>query len=57
MTRKFRIDIETTWVGAGETDFFEVPDDATEEDIEESAKDIFFTYCNYGFEEVKEDGE
>lgn len=57
MTRKFRVDIETTWVGVGETDYFEVPADATEEDIEEAAKDIFSDYCSYGYEELEEEGE
>lgn len=57
MTRKFRVDVETSQAGIGETDYFEVPDDATEEEIAETAGEIFFSYCNYGFSEVKEDGE
>ncbi|MFR3684207.1 MAG: hypothetical protein ACLTXM_04110 [Enterococcus sp.] len=57
MVRKFRVDIETFWAGINATDFFEVPDDATEEEIEADAKEIFMDYCSYGFSEVEEDGE
>jgi len=57
MTRKFRVDVETSWAGIGETDYFEVPDDTPDSEIEEAASEIFFSYCNYGFSEVKEDGE
>ena len=52
MTRKIRVDIETTWSGVGEVEYFEVEDDATEEDIAEQAHEIFQQYCNYGWSEV-----
>lgn len=55
MSRKFRIDIETAWAGIGEVEYFEMPDNATEEDIEDEAKEFFFNYCNYGYSEVKEE--
>lgn len=54
MTRKIRVDIETTWSGAGEVEFFEVEDDATEEEIAEQAHDIFQDYCSYGWSEVEQ---
>ncbi|MGF2052862.1 DUF7167 family protein [Enterococcus casseliflavus] len=54
MTRKIRVDIETTWSGAGEVEFFEVEDDATEEEIAEQAHDIFQGYCSYGWSEVEQ---
>lgn len=57
MTRKFRVDIETTWAAIGETEYFEVSDDATDEDIADEARDIFNNYCSYGFYEVKEVGD
>lgn len=53
MTKKIRVDIETTWSGAGEVEFFEVEDDATEEEIAEQAHDIFQDYCSYGWSEVE----
>lgn len=56
MSRKFRVDIETSWAGVGEVEYFEMPDDATEEDIAAEAKEIFLNYCNYGYSEVV-DGE
>lgn len=52
MTRRFRVDIETTWAGVGQVDYFEAPDDATEEEIADEAREIFFNYCNYGVSEV-----
>lgn len=55
MTRKIRVDIETTWVGASEVEYFEVEDDATEEEIAEQAHDIFQQYCSYGWSEVEQE--
>ena len=55
MTRKIRVDIETTWSGVGEVEYFEVEDDATEEDISEEAYEIFQQYCNYGWSEVEQE--
>ena len=54
MTRRFRVDIETTWAGIGETEYFVVSDDATDEEIADEAREIFSTYCSYGFCEIKE---
>lgn len=53
MTRKFRVCIETNWAGVGEIEYFEMPDDATDEEIEEEAREVFYNYCNYGYAEVK----
>lgn len=36
------------WPGDSEVIEFQVGDDATEEEIEELAKDEFFNRCNYG---------
>ncbi|MFS0944187.1 hypothetical protein [Enterococcus casseliflavus] len=55
MTRKIRVDIETTWSGVSEVEYFEVEDDATEEDIAEEAHEIFQQYCNYGWSEVEQE--
>lgn len=32
MVRKIRVDIETTWSGVGETEYFEVEDHAIEDE-------------------------
>lgn len=57
MTRKFRVDIETNWASVGETDYFEMPDDATDEEIADEAREVFFNCCNYGYSEVTEQEE
>lgn len=57
MTRRFRVDIETTWAAIGETEYFEVSDDATNEEIAEEAREVFSNYCSYGFSEVKEESQ
>lgn len=57
MTRKIRVDIETNWVGAEETEYFEVEDDATDEEIAGEAREIFFNWCNYGWSEVDKEKE
>lgn len=36
---------------------FEVEDNATDEEIEGEAKDIFLNYCNYGWRELEEGEE
>lgn len=43
------------WPSGRRTLELEVPDDATEDDIEGEAKDAFFNLCNYGIEIVKDD--
>ncbi|MEW9644481.1 hypothetical protein AB3H54_24360 [Escherichia coli] len=45
--RKFKIIIETGIAGGDFEDEFEVDDDATPDEIQDEAKDIFFNYCNY----------
>ena len=55
--RKFRVYMETPYAGQNPTEDFELEDDATEKDIEESARDIFFNNFSYGCEEVTEQGE
>lgn len=53
--RTFCVTIETNWVGAGTEEYFSVPNDATDQEIEETAKEVFLEYCNYGFHEVLDD--
>jgi hypothetical protein len=55
--KKIRVDIETSLAGVGAVEYFEVPDDATNEEITDEAREIFFNYCNYGVSEVEEDEE
>ena len=50
--RKFKVIIETPFVGGTIEDEFEVEDDATEEEIAEEARDVFLNSCNYGFYEI-----
>lgn len=57
MTRKIRVDIETNWAGVGEVGYFEVEDDATDEEIADEAREIFFNWCNYGWSEVDKEEE
>lgn len=57
MTTKFRVVIETNWAGVGTIEYFEMPDDATEEEIADEAREIFFNYCNYGVSEVEKEEE
>ena len=57
MTRKFRVDIETNWAGVRAIEYLEMPDDATEEEIADEAREIFYNYCNYGVSEVLEQEE
>lgn len=57
MTRKFRVDIETNWACVGTIEYLEMPDDATEEEIADEAREIFFNYCNYGVSEVEQEEE
>lgn len=55
--RKFRVHIETPFAGQEITDVFEMPEDATEEEIQDVARDMFFNHCNYGVEELKEENK
>lgn len=53
--RKIEVTIETAWTGANETVEIEMPDDATQEEIEEAARDEFFNMCNYGWAEITDE--
>ncbi|WP_420894644.1 DUF7167 family protein [Serratia odorifera] len=56
--RRFVVVIETPFCGGEIREEFEVEDDATQEDIDEEAKEIFLNNCNYGCHEVtSEDDE
>lgn len=51
--RKFKGSISTNAVGS-ECEFdFEVEDDATEEEIEEEARETAFNWVNWEYEEIK----
>lgn len=50
---KLRVSIETKWVGANEVEEIELDDNATQQDIEEAARELFFEYCSYGFEVIE----
>jgi hypothetical protein len=50
--RKFKVVIETGTVGGLHVETFEMEDDASEEEIDEEARDIFFNQCNYGCHEI-----
>lgn len=54
MMRKFKVVIETPFVNGEIIEYFEVEDDATDEEIADEAKDVFLNSCNYGFSEVPE---
>ena len=47
--KKITVYIETACVGSRCEDEFEVDDDATEEEIEETAKEIAFDMLNWGY--------
>ncbi len=55
--RKLKIIIETGIAGGDFEDEFEVDDDATPDEIQDEAKDIFFNYCNYSYHEIKDEEE
>ncbi|MEG2376855.1 MAG: hypothetical protein RSC43_00705 [Clostridia bacterium] len=50
---KLRVSIETKWVGASEVEEVEIDDNATQEEIEETARELFFEYCSYWFEVIE----
>lgn len=54
---KIRVNIETAWVGASEEIIIELDDDASEQDIDDAAKEEFMNYCNYGFSVVDDNEE
>ena len=53
--KKYRVYMETPYAGQSPTEDFEMPDDATQEEIEEEAKVIFFNNFSYGVEELTEE--
>ena len=57
--RRFKVVVETPSAADDLYDFFEVEDDATDEDIEAEAQEMFYNMCSYGYHEVPvdEDGE
>lgn len=57
--RRFLVVIEAPFCGGEIRETFEVEDEATQEEIEEEAREIFFNNCNYGFHELTgdDDGE
>lgn len=55
--RKIKVIIETGIAGGMHEDVFEVEDDATQKEIEDEARDVFFNYCNYSFYEIKDENE
>ena len=50
--RRFRVYMETPYAGQSPTEDFEVADSATDEEIEEEAREIFFSNFSYGFDEL-----
>ena len=58
--REFKLTVELSFCGFsnGEnTEIFEVEDNATEEEIEEEARETFLNMCSYSFSETSEGGE
>ena len=55
--KKYRVYMETPYAGQNPTEDFEMPDDATQEEIDEEAKEIFFSNFSYGVEELTEEVE
>jgi hypothetical protein len=55
--KTIRVTIETAWVGANETVYIEVENDATEEEIADAAHEEFLNYCSYGYSELGQDEE
>ena len=55
--KRFRVYMETPYAGQSPTEDFEMPDNATDEEIAEEAKEIFFNNISYGFDELTEQEE
>ena len=55
--KKYRVYMETPYAGQSPTEDFEMPDDATQEEIDEEAMEIFFNNFSYGVEELTEEVE
>lgn len=54
--RYIKVKIETGFHTGADDAIVEVDDDATEEDMEEAARDEFFNQCSYGWVECDEAG-
>lgn len=50
------ITVCSEWPTGSEIEEIELPDNSTEEEIEEAAREAFFNNCNYGWS-VKESGD
>ena len=55
--KKYRVYMETPYAGQSPTEDFEMPNDATQEEIDEEAKEVFFNNFSYGVEELTEEVE
>ena len=55
--KKYRVYMETPYAGQSPTEDFEMPDDATQEEVDEEAMEIFFNNFSYGVEELTEEVE
>ena len=55
--RFFRVYVNTPYAGTNEEIDFEVEDDATDEEIEDEARESFFNYFNYSFEELERESK
>lgn len=55
--KKYRVYMETPYAGQSPTEDFEMPDDATQEEIDEEAMEIFFNNFSYGVEKLTEEVE
>lgn len=49
--RKITVYIETGFAGSDRQETIEVDDDATEEEIDDIAREVFFNQCNYSWSE------
>ncbi len=52
-----KVNIETGYCTGAEPTVLELDDDATEEDMEEAAREEFFNQCSYGWVECDGDGD
>lgn len=52
---KVEVIIEVNINGAGYREIIELPDSATEAEIEEAANDVFRNHCSYGYTILDED--
>ncbi len=55
--KKIEVSVSTNYIQCKDTTVIEVEDDATEEEINESALDAIFELIEYSWQEVVEDNE